>query len=56
MNKIMISNQLKIQIFFCFLGVLIGSIFWLISCNFVKNKLVKNTYRQLVEVSDLKKK
>jgi len=51
----MISNQIKIKIFFGFLGILVGGIFWLLSCNVVKNKLLKNTYQQLIEVSDLKK-
>ncbi|MDD2224817.1 MAG: cache domain-containing protein [Candidatus Shapirobacteria bacterium] len=55
MNKIIISNQVKIKIFFCFFGVLMGGLFWLVSCTFVKNNIVKNTHQQLVEVSDLKK-
>jgi len=55
MNKIIISNQIKIRIFFCFLGVLSGGLFWLISCTLIKNEIIKKTYQQLVEISDLKK-
>jgi len=55
MNKFMISNQVKIRIFFCFLGALVSGLFYLISCTFTKNEIVKNTYQQLVGVSDLKK-
>ncbi|MFA6184594.1 MAG: cache domain-containing protein [Candidatus Shapirobacteria bacterium] len=51
----MILSRIKSIIIFCFLGILGGGLFWLISCTFTKNQILKKTYHQLIEVSDLKK-
>ncbi|MDD3002858.1 MAG: cache domain-containing protein [Candidatus Shapirobacteria bacterium] len=51
----MISNQVKIRIFFCFLGALVGGLFYLVSCTFSTKEILKKTYQQLTEISDLKK-
>lgn len=51
----MILSRIKSIIIFCFLGILGSGLFWLISCTFTKNQILKKTYHQLIEVSDLKK-